>query len=71
MHWDRITSRTLLLHDEEFAMFNKRTLSALALAAAASIAPAAFAQQDATPPQNTAALLQQTDADASTALEKL
>ncbi|MFM0511733.1 lipid-binding SYLF domain-containing protein [Paraburkholderia sp. RL17-373-BIF-A] len=52
-------------------MFNKQTLSALALAVAAAIAPAAFAQQDAAQPQTTVALLQQTDVDASAALEHL
>lgn len=51
-------------------MLNHRTLGALALAAATAFTPTAFAQQDAAP-QTTAMLLQQTDADAATALEAL
>ncbi|SDE46797.1 lipid-binding SYLF domain-containing protein [Paraburkholderia lycopersici] len=51
-------------------MFNKRLLSALALAAATTITPTAFAQQD-TAPETTASLLKQTDADANTALDSL
>ncbi|CAG9237626.1 Lipoprotein [Paraburkholderia caribensis] len=52
-------------------MFSNQIISALLIAAAVTAIPAAFAEQEGTNTQDTAGYVQQTDSDASAALERL